>query len=205
MKPRIIGRSSSHHTRVARIFAGETGVKYDFEIVRDLMSRNPSHYAGNPALKLPVLQTSDGTWYGTLTICRVLSRISKLRLEILWPEALASPLLSNAQELTTQAMATEVSLILSRLVGRADGPAQVKLLTSLSRSLVWLDERIDAILQELPRNRDLSYLEVTLFCLLTHLKFREVLSVAPYSNLEAFCRLYGERKECRDTPYAFDP
>jgi glutathione S-transferase len=204
MKPRIIGRSSSHHTRVARIFASELGIKYAFGIVENLMSQNVDDYVGNPALKLPALQTGDDLWFGTLPICRVLSRIAERRSKIIWPEALVSPLLSNAQELTTQAMATEVSLVISTIAGHTEDLAREKLRASLTNTISWLNAHIRPILEELPHDRDLSYLEVTLFCLVTHLEFREVLRMDPYPNLNRFCERYGERPACRDTPYVFD-
>ena len=204
-QPRIVGRSSSHFTRVTRIFAAETHLDYAFDIVRDLMSQNVGDYAGNPALKLPVLQTSGGSWFGALNICRALSRLSTRDLHIVWPEVLHSPLLANAQELVLQAMATEVNLIMSELAqGDSDDPHQTKMRTSLVNMMSWLDANVRAALAELPADRDLSYLEVTLFCLVTHLEFRGVLPVAPYLNLAAFCRFFGARPAARETAYRFD-
>ena len=83
-----------------------------------------------PALKLPVLQTSGGSWFGALTICRALSRLSTRELHIVLPEVLHPPLLANAQELVLQAMATEVNLIMSELAkGNGDDPHQIKMRT----------------------------------------------------------------------------
>src|SRR6185312_1791783 len=109
----ITGRSSSHFTRTARVFAHELGVKYRFAPVLDLMSSDSRDYAGNPALKLPVLTTDDdAVWYGTLAICRELQRRSQLQRTIVWPEQLTQALTSNAQELVLHAMSAEVSLIM---------------------------------------------------------------------------------------------
>jgi hypothetical protein len=41
----IVGRSSSHFTRVARIFAAELAIDYSFSIVRDLTSSDAKIYA----------------------------------------------------------------------------------------------------------------------------------------------------------------
>src|SRR5690349_7327770 len=101
----LVGRSSSHHTRIARIFAAELEVPCELEVVRDLMSLDPADYAGNPALKLPSLRTDEGTWFGALPICRELARRSARALTdltIVWPEHLLDPLPVNAQELTTE-------------------------------------------------------------------------------------------------------
>jgi hypothetical protein len=112
-KPRLVGRSSSLFTRVVRVFAVEAAVECTFEVVPDLMSSNSADYADNPALKLPTLVAADGTWFGSLNICRALVRASERKLRIVWPESLLLPLLANAQELTSQAMATEVTLIMA--------------------------------------------------------------------------------------------
>jgi hypothetical protein len=40
--------------------------------------------------------------------------------------------------------------------------------------------------------------------LITHLDFRQVLAIAPYPSLVAFCQRFGERPSCRETGYRFD-
>jgi hypothetical protein len=70
-------------------------------------------------------------------------------------------------------------------------------------TLRWLDQNVDAALAELPA-RDLSYLEVALFCLMTHLEFRKVLVTEPYERLRAFTAVFGERESARATPFVFD-
>jgi glutathione S-transferase len=204
-KPRIIGRSSSHFTRVARMFASELGVEYSFQIARDLLSSVSQDYAGNPALKLPVLETPSGSWYGTLNICRALARHSAQRRVIIWPEDLREPLLANAQEFAVQAMATEVSLIMGKVAAEAPQPAyQAKLQTSLVNTLSWLDANLSDALSALPAERDLSFLEVTLFCLVTHLEFRKIASILPYSALTGFCEQFATRASAQETAYHFD-
>jgi glutathione S-transferase len=204
-KPTIVGRSSSHFTRTARIFASELGVDHCFEVVRDLLSSEPGDYAGNPALRLPILRTSAGVWFGALGICRELARRSKRDLYIVWPEHLDQPLLANVQELTVQAMATEVALIMSKVAGEdGHGGYVEKNRGSLLNTMSWLDTHLVDALAALPSSRDLSYLEVTLFCLSTHLQFREVLPMARYTNLAAFCEAFSARVSASNTPYHFD-
>jgi len=225
----LVGRSSSVFTRVARVFAAELAVSYAFRVVPDLLSREPADYAGNPALRLPVLETSQGAWFGALPICRQLRRLSTRPVAVAWPEDFDQPLLANAQELTLQAMATEVTLIMNQLAGSGESSHQRKLLDSLHGSLGWLDRNI-ALAREalaravssggvlpraglpggvlpggvLPGARWLSYLEVTLFCLVTHLEFRSVVPIAGYAQLGEFCRDFGERRSARDSAYRFD-
>ncbi|HEX2871408.1 MAG TPA: glutathione S-transferase N-terminal domain-containing protein [Polyangiaceae bacterium] len=201
----IVGRSSSSFTRVARIFAEELGVPYRLQVVPDLKSLEVDDYGGNPALKVPSLRSGDTTWFGALSICRELARISARSSRIVWPEELAQPLLANAQELVLHAMSTEVGLIMSGTGEQApDSPHRVKLTQSLINSLSWLDANVGAALAALPAERDLSYLEVTLFCLVTHLDFRKVLPTAPHLELSAFRRVFGARPAALSTEYRFD-
>lgn len=201
----LVGRSSSHFTRVTRFFAAELGVPYSFQILRDIQSRDPADYAGNPALKLPALRTPRGVWFGALNICRELARCSPQSKNIVWPEHLDAALASNAQELIVQAMSTEVGLIMGKAAGNPDDHAHhVKMTESLSLTLAWLEDNMHDVLRALPADRDLSYLEVTLFCLLTHLPFREVLPTHHYANLNAFCERFAARPSATATPYRFD-
>ena len=204
-KPRIVGRSSSHFTRVTRIFASELGVEYELDVVYDLSSSSAQNYAGNPALKVPVLQTADGAWFGALNICRELARSSTRDLRVVWPEALVQPLLANAQELASHAMATEVVLLVSAASGAdPSNAAQIKMRASLVNAMTWLDANAREVLRALPSERDLSYLEVALYCLVTHLEFRNILPTADYPELLAFCEQFNERESARQTPYRFD-
>ena len=204
-KPRLIGRSSSSFTRIARVFAFELGVDYSFQVVPDLLSTNTADYAENPALRLPILETALGSWFGTLGICRELARQSSRDLRLVWPEDLREPLTANAQEFAVQALTTEVALIMASLAQEDPGGAhRTKQQTSLLNLLSWLDSHVNAVLAVLPAQRDLSYLEVSLFCLVTHLQFRNVLPVAPYAALADFCEHFGARASAHQTAYRFD-
>ncbi|MFL5347369.1 MAG: glutathione S-transferase domain-containing protein [Hyalangium sp.] len=204
-KPVIIGRSSSHFTRITRIFAAEMRVDYSFRVVRDLMSPNPEDYGGNPALRIPSLQTPQGVWFGSLNVCRELWRRSNPRPRVVWPEELDKPLLANAQELVSQAMATEVTIIMEKVAGAGDSNAhQAKLRKGLLNMMAWLEENTRPALAALPPQRDLSYLEVSLFCLVKHLEFREVLPTASYAELNQFCQQFATRPSASETPFRFD-
>jgi glutathione S-transferase-like protein len=204
-RPVIIGRSSSHFTRVTRIFAAEMSIDYSLRVVRDLMSSNAEDYGGNPALKIPSLQTPQGVWFGSLNVCRELWRRSSPRPLVVWPEDLDKPLLANAQELVLQAMSTEVSLIMGKAAGTSDSSAHhTKMRQALVNMMAWLEENERSILAALPPHRDLSYLEVTLFCLVTHLEFRGVLPTASYSALNEFRQHFATRASVGETPFRFD-
>ena len=200
------GRSSSHFTRIPRIFAAELEVEYEFAPIRDLMSTDPDHFGGHPALKMPTLQTDAGIWYGSLPICRELAQCSDLNLDIVWPEDLQRrPVASNAQELVLTAMSTEVGLIMGKVSGiAADNSHQAKWRASLLGAMDWLETNAIRAIDTLPPDRDLSLLEVSLFCLVEHLEFREVLTLDPYPALRAYAQRFGARSSARATPSKFD-
>jgi hypothetical protein len=124
---------------------------------------------------------------------------------VVWPEDLDTPLLANAQELVLQAMATEVTLIMSKAGGASEDSAHhAKMRTALVNMMAWLEEHAGSVLAALPPERDLSYLEVTLYCLVSHLEFRGVLPTAPYSELNAFCQRFATRASVSETAFRFD-
>src|SRR5260221_14484064 len=83
----IIGRTSSHFTRVTRIFAEELQVPCSFTSVPDLLSTDPRDYAGNPALSLPILEGTAGPWFGAGGILPAHSPRAPLAGGIAWPRA----------------------------------------------------------------------------------------------------------------------
>ena len=201
----LYGRSSSHFTRIARIFALEAEVAFEFVLIRDLMSQEPDDYGGHPAMKMPTLQTEEGIWFGSLPICRELVACSELNLEVIWPENLERPVAANAQELVTTAMSSEVGLIMGKATGIApDNAQQVKTRASLLGAMEWLELNADRAIATLHPERDLSFLEVSLFCLLEHLEFREVLPLDPYPQLRAFAERFAQRSSAKATAYKFD-
>jgi hypothetical protein len=115
----------------------------------------------------------------------------------------ADRLVTNAEELVLQAMSTEVTLVMTKMA--SDGKAApAKVVRSLENCLRWLDDAVDSVRAALPVDRALSFVEVSLFCLVTHLPFRQVMDVAPYARLAAFAEAFGERASARATEYRFD-
>jgi glutathione S-transferase len=201
----IVGRSSSHFTRSLRVFAHELDVRYLFRTVANLTSRNAHDYGDNPALKLPVLETPDGPWFGAINCCRELARRAPSAPKIVWPEQANDRLAANAQELVLQGMATEVSMImqtLSRPGSMLEGDSKQR--SSLENSLTWLDAHLPGVLERVAPEGVVSVLEVTAFCFVTHLEFRSVTDLGPYSALRAFCERFSRRASARATPYCFD-
>ena len=199
----LVGRSSSHFTRVARIFALELGVEHAFRPVLDLSVVDPGAYAGNPALKVPVLVDERGPLFGTENVCRELARRSGRRASVVLRGDVAERFVANAEELTVHVMSAEVSLIMAKVAGDAR-LAPPKARASIEASLDWLEENLEATLGALPPDRSLSFVEAALFAVVRHLPFRDVLDVAPWPRLGAFCDRFEARAGAAATPYRYD-
>jgi glutathione S-transferase len=199
----LIGRSSSHFTRIVRIYAAELGAPHHFEPVYDIKSTDARTYE-NPLLTVPSLRTPEGTWFGSQPAARELARRAGSPSGLVWPEDLTSPVASNAQEVTLSAMNTGVTVVLARGAQVGEGHALlVKPLARLAGALEWLESNLDAAVASLPERR-LSYLEVSAFCFLTHLGFRELGTLDGRPRLSAFCERFGARPSAQATPYRFD-
>jgi glutathione S-transferase len=196
----LVGRSSSHFTRTARLFALELGVPFTFQPVLDMTTLDPGNYATNPALKMPVLIDEHGPLYGTENICRELTLRTTLRARVILRGDVTDRLVANAEEMVLHGMATGVNLIMVK----PGDPLPPKLRPSLDGALRFLEDSLDRVLALLPADRLLSFFEVSLFCLVTHLPFRKVMQLDAYPRLQAFARSYGARPHARATEYRFD-
>jgi glutathione S-transferase len=200
-KPMLVGRSSSHFTRAARIFACELGVEHDFRIVHDLMSADVQEYAGNPALKIPVLVDAQGSLFGTENVCRALALRSGRSESVVLRGETAARVVANAEELTLHVMSAEVTLIMAKLTATS---APEKIVRGIEISLDWLDQNLDVLRAALPASRSVSFVEVALFCLVRHLPFRGVMSVDRWHSLCAFADAFGARPSALATEFRFD-
>lgn len=199
----IVGRSSSHFTRVTRVFAHELAVPYTFRPVFDLTSIDQDAYAGHPALKVPTLVDERGSLFGSENICRELVRRSSTSSRVVMRGEVDDRIVQNAEELTVHVMTAEVSLILAKIAGD-DRLAPPKVRRSIENSLDYLDAHIDTVIATLPAERILSFVEAALFCVVRHLPFREIMDVSAWSRLAAFCDRFGERPGAKETEYRFD-
>lgn len=202
---RIVGRRSSLFTRVPLMFAEELGIAYELEPIYDMTATDAAVYGGNPALKLPSLRRGNSVLFGAQNICHALAEIAGPTLRIVWPEALRDDLSRNAQELVWHAMGAQVQLVFGTMVAKlpADNVYFAKSRVGLDNSLHWLDRHAMQIFAALPA-RDISLLEVALFCLLEHLTFRATLPLAPYPALAGFSETFGARASAQHTRYRFD-
>ena len=202
----LVGRSSSHFTRTARIFALELGVAHAFRPVLDLTATAPARYADNPALKVPVLVDEQGSLFGTENICRELARRSGQRQRVVLRGDASHRLLANAEEMVLHAMSSGVILIMLGTGGSdaATPPPPTKVRRSLENALEFLEENVEAARAALPAGRLISFFETSLFCLVTHLPFRNIMGVGGYARLRVFCDEFGQRAGARATPYRFD-
>jgi glutathione S-transferase len=205
----IIGRSSSLFTRMPLIFAEELGVRIELLPIQDMTALGPEVYAGNPALKLPILRRGATVLFGAQNICRAIAEEAERQgrpARIVWPEQLHDDLSRNAQELVWHCMATQVQLVVGTLIGKlpADNVYFTKARAGLEGSLRWLDIHLQDALRALPVARDLSLFEVSLFCLIEHLDFRGTMSTEPYASLRELARELAMRPSAQRTAYRFD-
>lgn len=200
----LLGRQSSHYTRVVRMLAHELGLELPVRPLHDLMSLDPASYGGNPALKLPILRLGDEPLFGTLNICRALAAHAGRSQDVYWPGQADRPLLMNAHELLAHAMAAEVEVVLHEAVmRRPPDAASTKRRDSLLACLAWLDAHLDAVLQQV-RQRPISWFELCLFALLAHIPFRNPLDIGGLRRLLAFEGEFAQRPSAQATPYRFD-
>jgi glutathione S-transferase len=199
----IVGRSSSHFTRAARIFALELGVAHEFRPVLDMTTAEPANYGDNPALKIPVLIDEQGPLYGTENICRELALRSGRRDRVVLRGDVPHRLVANAEEMILHAMASVVILITTAM-GGADRLPPPKTRHSLENALAFLDAHVGELRAALPAARLLSFCETTLYCLVRHLPFRNVMDVGGYQQLLAFCEKFEQRPGAQATSYRFD-
>jgi len=200
------GRSSSPYTRVARVFAHELGVPLELVPIPDMTAMDEAAYGGNPALKLPTLHGDSEVVLGTEHICRRLAREARRPLRIAWPESTTSVVAGNAQELAWHGMTAQVQWVMASKVGGVplENIYLAKMRAGFEGALRWLEAHLDEALAALPLDCDTSLLEVTLYCLVEHLAFRQTLDTAPYPALRAFAARQGQRASALATPYHFD-
>lgn len=199
----LVGRSSSHFTRTARIFASELAVPHEFRPVLDMTTLDRTTYGDNPALKSPVLIDEHGPLFGTENICRALAIRSGRRAAVVLRGDLTDRLVANAEELLLHAMNSEVTLIMTAMAGE-DRPPPPKLRRSLENALDFLEAHVGEVRSALPPERLLSFFETGLFCVVRHLPFRKIMDTAGYARLQAFCDEFEQRPGARATAYRFD-
>jgi glutathione S-transferase len=197
----LVARSSSHFSRTARMFALELGVPHTFRPVLDLTSSDMAAYADNPALKVPILVDESGPLFGTENICRALARRSDRAARAVLRGDTPARIVANTEVLVLPVMASEVTLIMDKFTRAALTP---KVVASIENSLDFLDAHLDTALAALPADRLTSFLEVALFCVVTHLPWREVMDVSRWTRLGDFVRDFGQRDSARATEYRFD-
>jgi glutathione S-transferase len=206
----LYGRSSSHYTRVVRVFAHELGVPLRFAPIYDMTELTPASYGGHPAMKVPCLQQEGEPVFGTENICRTLARAAAQAaghgVQVTWPEQLADLECGNAQELVWHCMAAQVQVVFGTAIAKlpADNLYFTKAHAGFEGAMAWLDAHVQQVLAKLPAARACSLFEVTLFCLVDHLSFRQTVSTSGYPALLRFAAQWSGRASAQATPYHFD-
>jgi glutathione S-transferase len=202
----IVGRRGSHFTRMTLIFAEELGVPYELVPIYDMKALDAAAYAGNPALKLPILRKGDALLFGAQNICRALAESVGATDLVVWPEDLREDRMRNAQELVWHCMAAQVQLVVGTIIGKlpADNVFFAKARLGIEGSLQWLDSHAAELLAALPAGRRLSVLEVSLFCLIEHVRWRKTAAIDRCAHLIAWAASYASRASAQSTVYEVD-
>lgn len=198
----IVGRTSSLFTRVPLIFAEELGVPYELVPISGLKAIEPAIYAGNPALKMPILRDGESVLFGSQNICRAIAARATEPARIVWPEDFSDTRSRNAHELVAHSMTAQVQIAMGTFVCGlpAENVYFQKALAGLDGALRWLDERLDAVLRGFPE-RDLSFFEVSLFCLMEHFALRPTVAPESYPSLVRFAQGFATRSSAQRTTY----
>lgn len=202
----LVGRSSSHFTRIPRIVADEAGVPLDFQPIYDMTALDASMYAGNPALKLPILKVGTQVVFGAMHIARTIAEHAGRTTDFIWPEEIHNVEARNAQELVWHGMSTQVQLVMGTAVAKlpADNVFFTKARAGFEGALAWLDQHLEGVLNQLPSARLTTLFEVSLFCLIEHLLFRPSVAVSEHPTLIAFAQQFATRASAQRTPYRID-
>ncbi len=205
---RLTGRSGSHFTRVAAMFAHELGVPFELDVVHDLLSLDPATYGGHPALKIPTLHVGESALFGTENICRKLAELAGRARDplVVLPEHVTADLARSAQELVWHAMALQVQLLVGIRFSKlpSDNVFFAKAKAGMVGALAWLEEHLERALEHLPAARDVTVLEVSLFCLVEHIAFRPTLPLDAFPTLRNFATRFASRDSAQRTVFRAD-
>ena len=185
------------------MMAHELGVPLTLDVVTDLASTDPADYGGNPALRVPTLVVDGAPLFGTDNICRRLAELAGRTDDPRVVLALRGDLARSAQELVWHAMAAQVTLRVGLHVAAlpADNLFFAKARAGLVGALAWLEHHLDPVLAQLPAPRDVSVLELSLFCLVEHLAFRPTVPLDALPRLGRFAADHATRPSARLTAF----
>jgi len=205
---RLTGRSSSHFTRVAAMFAHELRLPFELEVVHDLTNLDAATYGGNPALKIPTLHVGEAALFGTDNICRKLAEIAGRARDsrVVLSEHVTADLARSAQELVWHAMSAQVQLVVGIVFAKlpSDNVFFAKTKSGMEGALTWLEEHFERVLDHLPASREVSVLEVTLFCLVEHIAFRPTVQLSAFPMLRSFAAAFASRESAQRTVFRLD-
>ena len=94
----LVGRHSSLYTRMPLMFADELAVPLEFVPVPDMTRTDVASYAGNPALKLPILKLQGAELYGALNICRAIAAAGSAEVSPLFDSPYMAGVLAKTKE-----------------------------------------------------------------------------------------------------------
>ncbi|WMS91472.1 MULTISPECIES: glutathione S-transferase family protein [Pseudoalteromonas] len=186
----LIGSVPSPYVRRIRIWAQQNNCKLEL-VSLDIFSEQdrPTMASKNPAQKIPILVDGDLTLSDSNSILRyLLEKTGQPKLT--WPQ----------EHLLTTINACNDSLVEMLLCERSGFDIKSdKLFFNLQ------NERIEQTLSFLNTHlsdeefKSCEYLNISLYCLLDWICFRELTDFSQYSELVAFHKQYGKRQAAIDT------
>lgn len=194
----------SHFSRKVRIVLLELNVECELAYVPDLLSDDPADFAGNPILRVPVLEDGPHWVIESDAIVRHLLETHDPGHDRLGFFAMTSDQ-RCALAVVSAVMGAEVELLLSRRSGlgaQHDGTYFRRYRVVIAGGLSWLESHAPRIWPA----QEFSYLDVALTCMWEHLRYNGFAEgLPPFPWIEERTRRFATRPSVAITsPWAVE-
>lgn len=196
----LIATPLSHFSRKVRLLLHHYGLAYTITAPANVAVADPSQFADNPLMSVPVLRDGERWLIEADHIAAyVVRRCDPAdRFNVLSSDADVL----NARAVMNGVMAKEVTVLLAeRMGGAPEGhPFFAKARQAIAQGLAWLEARADHFDPDAP-----DYAAFHLVSMLDHLAYYDT-AAAPGPRLSAFARQVGERALVRQSsPFVLQP
>ncbi len=162
----------SHFSRKVRIVLRELSVECEESFAPNLLSSDPSDFAGNPILRVPVLRDGS-TWVieSDQIVRHILETYDRGNDRFSFFSMNAAQ--RNALSILSAIMGAEVELLLSRrsgLVSEAGALYFGRYRSVIGHGLAWIEANGAAVWPE----AEFSYLDIALVCMWDHLRYNRL-------------------------------
>ncbi len=174
---KLVLTPQSHFSRKVRIVLTELKLECEFIYVQNLLSTDPSKFAGNPILRVPVLKDGEHMIVESDSIVRyLLEKYESAENDRFSFFQMTSPQ-RNALSFISAIMGAEVELILSQRSGLPlePMPHYFQRYREVIRHCLARLEREGAAIWP---TREFSYLDIALICMWDHLGYNKLIDIA---------------------------